>query len=152
MILEARDFSHVRFTNKFKGDDSKMLDFKDIKMKKELSDLGKKLENEIKIRANNKFTIKEIDLDSIGGELRENAKYVFEIDKFKGNALALIFVNKDYKVKLGISSTILSLEDLKDLSIIVEEFQKIVDGFIVDKVMDTLYSIISEWAERYNNG
>lgn len=129
-----------------------MLDFKDIKMKKELSDLGKKLENEIKIRANNKFTIKEIDLDSIGGELRENAKYVFEIDKFKGNALALIFVNKDYKVKLGISSTILSLEDLKDLSIIVEEFQKIVDGFIVDKVMDTLYSIISEWAERYNNG
>lgn len=129
-----------------------MLNFKDIKMKKELSDLGKKLENEIKIRANNKFTIKEIDLDSIGGELRENAKYVFEIDKFKGNALALIFVNKDYKVKLGISSTILSLEDLKDLSIIVEEFQKIVDGFIVDKVMDTLYSIISEWAERYNNG
>lgn len=129
-----------------------MLDFKDIKMKKELSDLGKKLENEIKIRANNKFTIKEIDLDSIGGELRENAKYVFEIDKFKGNALALIFVNKDYKVKLGISSTILSLEDLKDLSIIVEEFQKIVDGFIVDKCMDTLYSIISEWAERYNNG
>lgn len=129
-----------------------MLDFKDIKMKKELSDLGKKLENEIKIKANNKFTIKEIDLDSIGGELRENAKYVFEIDKFKGNALALIFVNKDYKVKLGISSTILSLEDLKDLSIIVEEFQKIVDGFIVDKVMDTLYSIISEWAERYNNG
>lgn len=129
-----------------------MLDFKDIKMKKELSDLGKKLENEIKIRANNKFTIKEIDLDSIGGELRENAKYVFEIDKFKGNALALIFVNKDYKVKLGISSTILSLEDLKDLSIIVEEFQKIVDGFIEDKFMDTLYSIISEWAERYNNG
>lgn len=129
-----------------------MLNFKDIKMKKELSDLGKKLENEIKIKANNKFTIKEIDLDSIGGELRENAKYVFEIDKFKGNALALIFVNKDYKVKLGISSTILSLEDLKDLSIIVEEFQKIVDGFIVDKVMDTLYSIISEWAERYNNG
>lgn len=129
-----------------------MLDFKDIKMKKELSDLGKKLENEIKIKANNKFTIKEIDLESIGGELRENAKYVFEIDKFKGNALALIFVNKDYKVKLGISSTILSLEDLKDLSIIVEEFQKIVDGFIVDKVMDTLYSIISEWAERYNNG
>lgn len=129
-----------------------MLDFKDIKMKKELSDLGKKLENEIKIRANNKFTIKEIDLESIGGELRENAKYVFEIDKFKGNALALIFVNKDYKVKLGISSTILSLEDLKDLSIIVEEFQKIVDGFIEDKFMDTLYSIISEWAERYNNG
>ena len=129
-----------------------MLDFKDIKMKKELSDLGKKLENEIKIRANNKFTIKEIDLDSIGGELRENAKYVFEIDKFKGNALALIFVNKDYKVKLGISSTILSLEDLKDLSIIVEEFQKIVDGFIEDKFMDTLYSIIYEWAERYNNG
>ena len=129
-----------------------MLDFKDIKMKKELSDLGKKLENEIKIRANNKFTIKEIDLDSIGGELRENAKYVFEIDKFKGNALALIFVNKHYKVKLGISSTILSLEDLKDLSIIVEEFQKIVDGFIEDKFMDTLYSIISEWAERYNNG
>ena len=129
-----------------------MLDFKDIKMKKELSDLGKKLENEIKIRANNKFTIKEIDLDSIGGELRENAKYVFEIDKFKGNALALIFVNKDYKVKLGISSTILSLEDLKDLSIIVEEFQKIVDGFIEDKFMDTLYSIISEWAERFNNG
>ena len=129
-----------------------MLDFKDIKMKKELSDLGKKLENEIKIRANNKFTIKEIDLDSIGGELRENAKYVFEIDKFKGNALALIFVNKDYKVKLGISSTILSLEDLKDLSIIVEDFQKIVDGFIEDKFMDTLYSIISEWAERYNNG
>ena len=129
-----------------------MLDFKDIKMKKELSDLGKKLENEIKIRANNKFTIKEIDLDSIGGELRENAKYVFEIDKFKGNALALIFVNKDYKVKLGISSTILSLEDLKDLSIIVEEFQKIVDGFIEDKFMDTLYSIIFEWAERYNNG
>lgn len=129
-----------------------MLDFKDIKMKKELSDLGKKLENEIKIRANNKFTIKEIDLDSIGGELRENAKYVFEIDNFKGNALALIFVNKDYKVKLGISSTILSLEDLKDLSIIVEEFQKIVDGFIEDKFMDTLNSIISEWAERYNNG
>ena len=129
-----------------------MLDFKDIKMKKELSDLGKKLENEIKIRANNEFTIKEIDLDSIGGELRENAKYVFEIDKFKGNALALIFVNKDYKVKLGISSTILSLEDLKDLSITVEEFQKIVDGFIEDKFMDTLYSIISEWAERYNNG
>ena len=129
-----------------------MLDFKDIKMKKELSDLGKKLENEIKIRANNKFTIKEIDLDSIGGELRKNAEYVFEIDKFKGNALALIFVNKDYKVKLGISSTILSLEDLKDLSIIVEEFQKIVDGFIEDKFMDTLYSIISEWAERYNNG
>ena len=129
-----------------------MLDFKDIKMKKELSDLGKKLENEIKIRANNKFTIKEIDLDSIGGELREKAKYVFEIDKFKGNALALIFVNKDYKVKLGISSTILSLEDLKDLSIIVEEFQKIVDGFIEDKFMDTLYSIISEWAERFNNG
>lgn len=129
-----------------------MLDFKDIKMKKELSDLGKKLENEIKIRANNKFTIKEIDLDSIGGELRENAKYVFEIDNFKGNALALIFVNKDYKVKLGISSTILSLKSLKDLSIIVEEFQKIVDGFIEDKFMDTLYSIISEWAERYNNG
>ena len=129
-----------------------MLDFKDIKMKKELSDLGKKLENEIKIRANNKFTIKEIDLDSIGGELRKNAEYVFEIDKFKGNALALIFVNKDYKVKLGISSTILSLEDLKDLSIIVEEFQKIVDGFIEDKFMDTLYSIISEWAKRYNNG
>ena len=129
-----------------------MLDFKDIKMKKELSDLGKKLENEIKIRANNKFTIKEIDLDSIGGELRKNAEYVFEIDKFKGNALALIFVNKDYKVKLGISSTILSLEDLKDLSIIVEEFQKIVDGFIEDKFMDTLYSIISEWAERFNNG
>ena len=129
-----------------------MLDFKDIKMKKELSDLGKKLENEIKIRANNKFTIKEIDLDSIGGELRKNAEYVFEIDKFKGNALALIFVNKDYKVKLGISSTILSLEDLKDLSIIVEEFQKIVDGFIEDKFMDTLYSIISEWAERYKNG
>ena len=129
-----------------------MLDFKDIKMKKELSDLGKKLENEIKIRANNKFTIKEIDLDSIGGELRENAKHVFEIDRFKGNALALIFVNKDYKVKLGISSTILSLEDLKDLSIIVEEFQKIVDGFIEDKFMDTLYSIISEWAKRYNNG
>ena len=129
-----------------------MLDFKDIKMKKELSDLGKKLENEIKIRANNKFTIKEIDLDSIGGELRKNAEYVFEIDKFKGNALALIFVNKDYKVKLGISSTILSLEDLKDLSIIVEDFQKIVDGFIEDKFMDTLYSIISEWAERYNNG
>ena len=129
-----------------------MLDFKDIKMKKELSDLGKKLENEIKIRANNKFTIKEIDLDSIGGELREKAKYVFEIYKFKGNALALIFVNKDYKVKLGISSTILSLEDLKDLSIIVEEFQKIVDGFIEDKFMDTLYSIISEWAERYKNG
>ena len=129
-----------------------MLDFKDIKMKKELSDLGKKLENEIKIRANNEFTIKEIDLDSIGGELKENAKYVFEIDKFKGNALALIFVNKDYKVKLGISSTILSLEDLKDLSITVEEFQKIVDGFIEDKFMDTLYSIISEWAERYNNG
>lgn len=123
-----------------------MLDFKDIKMKKELSDLGKKLENEIKIRANNKFTIKEIDLDSIGGELRKNSKYVFEIDKFKGNALALIFVNKDYKVKLGISSTILSLEDLKDLSILVEEFQKIVYGFI------TLYSIVSEWAERYNNG
>ena len=121
-------------------------------MKKELSDLGKKLENEIKIRANNKFTIKEIDLDSIGGELRKNAEYVFEIDKFKGNALALIFVNKDYKVKLGISSTILSLEDLKDLSIIVEEFQKIVDGFIEDKFMDTLYSIISEWAKRYNNG
>ena len=129
-----------------------MLDFKDIKMKKELSDLGKKLENEIKIRANNKFTIKEIDLDSIGGELRKNAEYVCEIDKFKGNALALIFVNKDYKVKLGISSTILSLEDLKDLSIIVEEFQKIVDGFIEDKFMDTLYSIISEWAKRYNNG
>ena len=129
-----------------------MLDFKDIKMKKELSDLGKKLENEIKIRANNKFTIKEIDLDSIGGELRENAKYVFEIDNFKGNALALIFVNKDYKVKLGISSTILSLKSLKDLSIIVEEFQKIVDGFIEDKFMDTLNSIIFEWAERYNNG
>lgn len=128
-----------------------MLDFNDIKMKKELSDLGKKLENEIKIRANNKFNLKEIDLDSIGGELKENAKYVFEINNFKENTLALLFVNKDYKIKLGISSTILSLEDLKDLSIIVEEFQKIVDNFIEDKLMDTLYSIISEWAERYNN-
>ena len=139
-----------------------MLDFKDIKMKKELSDLGKKLENEIKIRANNKFTIKEIDLDSIGGELRENAKYVFEIDKFKGNALALIFVNKDYKVKLGISSTILSLEDLKDLSIIVEEFQKIVDDYvgsqrlenIEDKIIDVLralYSVVSERIEEDND-
>ena len=127
-----------------------MLNFNDIKMKKELSDLGKKLENEIKV--NNKFTIKEIDLDSIGGELRENAKYVFGIDKVKENTLALLFVNKDYKVKLGISSTILSLEDLKDLSILIEEFQKTVDDYIEDKLMDTLYSIITEWAERYNNG
>ena len=127
-----------------------MLNFNDIKMKKELSDLGKKLENEIK--SNNKFTIKEIDLDSIGGELRENAKYVFGIDKVKENTLALLFVNKDYKVKLGISSTILSLEDLKDLSILIEEFQKTVDDYIEDKLMDTLYSIITEWAERYNNG
>ena len=131
-----------------------MLNSNDIKMKKELSDLGKKLENVIKVRVNSKFIIKEIDLDSVDKELKENAKYVFGIDKIKENALTLLFVNKGYKVKLGISSTILSLEDLKDLSILIEEFQKTVDDYIEDKLMDNLYSIITEiteWAERYNN-
>lgn len=133
-----------------------MLNFNDIKIKKELSNLGKKLENEIKIKANNKFTIKEIDLDSIGGELRENAKYVFGIDRIEGNSVALLFVNNAYKVKLGIASAIISPETLKDLSIIIEEFQKIVDRYIEsqkeeeieEKVIEFLSSLLSIYSNE----
>ena len=107
-----------------------MLRFNNIKFKRDMSELGKELEKMVIFKTNNDFTVREIETENIGELLKISAKYVFEINRIEGNSMALLFVNNDYKVKLGVSSMILSIETINRLSKIVNDFQKVVNNYV----------------------
>lgn len=108
-----------------------MLNFDNIKFKRDMSELGKELEKMVRFKTNNNFTVREMETESIGELLKISAKYLFEINnRIEGNLKALLFVNNDYEVKLGVSTMILSIETINRLSKIVNDFQKVVNNYV----------------------
>lgn len=132
-----------------------MLEFKNITIKEELSELGKRLNDYLKEKnKDDGYFIREFNLKETNEELKNRAKYVFELCNVKSCTIVLIFVNNDYEIKLGISSIILSVDVMNRLNKIINVFQRIVDDYIEDiesrdithinTFLDVLWKIMNE--------
>lgn len=90
---------------------------------------------EVKHEETEKIIFNEVDLNSTGEDLKNNAKHLFTLN-YNEKPL-LLFVNNKYEVKVGFGTFILTANECCRINYIVNEIQNIVSGF--NKELEKLY-------------